>query len=133
MKLQDRRVEEDGREGRRAEERIWLDSCPGLRGSEAEIQLESTDEEIPKSSALNFQRSLKQKSKKSEFRSLHMLIQILNILCVKNQGLTIFNRLHLRRTFLVIFVDPCLGDRSCRLMLKCYETTFACELHPIWN
>lgn len=57
------RVEEDEKWGTRAgeEEGILLGSCPSPREQEAETQLDRIDEEIPKNSALNFQRSLKHK------------------------------------------------------------------------
>lgn len=61
MRLQERRVKEDGKGGRRVGESILLDSCPSPREQEAETQLDRIDEEIPKNSALNFQRSLKHK------------------------------------------------------------------------
>lgn len=54
-------MEEDGRGGRRAEETISLCNCGSLKDLEAETQLDRREEETPKNSALNFQRSLKHK------------------------------------------------------------------------
>ena len=61
LRLWDRRKEENGQQRRKVGESTLLGSCPSPREQEAETQLDRIDEEIPKNSALNFQRSLKHK------------------------------------------------------------------------
>lgn len=98
LRLQERRVEEDGKGGRRVRESILLGSCPSPREQEAETQLDRIDEEIPKNSALNFQRSLKHK----RVLTLSLFVEMFrstsqvntnpaHTVCVESQRLIIFN------------------------------------------